>query len=72
MSKKWSFEQWIRSSAVRARISNHADYSPYVQGELQARFHAARGWKRADVVIDKSLDKGAEFIGKEVDKELRK
>jgi len=72
MSKKWSFKTRIQGNSVRGEIINRASYSPFVQGELQARYHKARGWKRADEVIDKTLDKGARFIGKEVDKELSK
>jgi hypothetical protein len=72
MSKKWTFKTRVRGASVRGEIINLASYSPYVQGEQQARFHAMRGWKRADKVIDASLQVGARFIGDEVDRELRK
>jgi hypothetical protein len=72
MSKKWSFRTRVLASVIRAEILNIATYSPFVQGEKQVWYHANRGWKRADKVIDASLNEGARFIGKEIDKELSK
>ena len=72
MDKKWKFSTRVQGNKVRGKIINLATYSIYVQGEEQVRYHAARGWKRADKVVDDSLDKGAEFVRKEMDKELSK
>jgi len=72
MSKKWSFRTRILANVVRGYIKNEASYSDYVQGEAQVWYHANRGWRRVDKVIDASLQVGARYIGKEMDKELSK
>ena len=72
MSKKWSFKTRVIAANVRGEIINNASYAPFVQGEEQVWYHAMRGWRRADKVIDASLQVGAKFIGDEIDKELKK
>ena len=72
MSTKWKFETRVLSGRVRSKIINNATYSPYVVGDLQAKFHKARGWKRADETIKATTKDAVKLIEKEIDKELNK
>ena len=72
MSKKWSFRTRAMGNTVRSTILNEASYSDYVQGEKQVWYHAMRGWRRVDKVIDASTQVALRFIGKEIDRELNR
>ena len=72
MNRRWDYDTKIRGNGVRGTITNLADYSIYVQGELQARYHAARGWTRADKEVVKNGKVFVRFVGKEIDRELNR
>ena len=72
IKKRWEFSVKKLSSVIRLTVKNFASYSIYVQGERQRHYHANRGWRRVDKVIDVSLQVLVRFIGKEIDRELNK
>lgn len=48
-------DSWRPSkTATTARLTNDAEYSPYVQGDYQAATHAATGWPTLDEVVDRN------------------
>ena len=60
LGRKWTTE--TRNRGLTAVVGNNVSYGPYVQGEKQAAFHKARGWKTAEDVAKEETDEVVRFI----------
>jgi len=59
--------QWYAKTSLakfQAKIGNLASYAKYVHGDVQAKFHGARGWKK--------LTKVVKSYKREIEKELKR
>ena len=53
--------QWtVQHDRLSTTIGNRTTYAPFVHGDKQARFHAARGWRKLKDVAE---EKRAELTG---------
>lgn len=69
LGRRWTMES--QNAGLTQVVGNNATYAPYVQSaEKQASFHAARGWKTDEQVIDEEGPTVLNYVKSEVDKEL--
>jgi len=68
LRSKWTIAS--EASGLRQVIGNNVSYGIHVQGEKQAHFHAARGWKTTEQVAKEETDTVVNFVKSEIDKDL--
>jgi len=56
LGKSWSVTVAANRDGVVGEIGNNTSYAPWVQGDKQARFHTARGWKTLDTALEESME----------------
>lgn len=52
LGRHWTMQVSANQTSIRGTLMNSASYAGYVQGDLQARIHAARGWQTVDQVVE--------------------
>lgn len=61
LGRKWTIAS--RDGGLTQVIGNNVSYGPYVQSaKLQARFHAKRGWKTDEQVVEEEKNYVADFL----------
>ena len=68
LGRKWTVK--TRDNGLTAIVGNNVSYGPFVQGEQQASFMAARGWKTTDTVAQEEGDRVNELVAQAVEKAL--
>jgi len=68
LGRRWTIAS--EASGLRQVIGNNASYGIDVQGEKQAHFHAARGWKTTEQVAEQEEATVVAFVQAEVDKAI--
>ena len=68
LGRKWTIGE--RDRGLTQVIGNNVSYGIYVQGEKQARFHQARGWKTTETIAREETDNVLGFVQQQVDKIL--
>ena len=70
LGRRWTISE--QDNGMTQVIGNNVSYGPYVQGEKQARFHQARGWKTVQDVAESENDEVLRFVQREIDRQLAK
>jgi hypothetical protein len=54
LGKSWAVNVGADKTGVFGEVGNNASYTPWVQGDKQAGYHAARGWITLDTAVQQS------------------
>lgn len=67
LGKSWTVAVSADKSGVVGEIGTNTSYAPWVQGDKQARFHAARDWGTVDQALADSQEDIDKFFGEALD-----
>jgi hypothetical protein len=70
LGRRWTHE--VSADGKTGKVGNNASYGPYVQSaEMQASFHARRGWLTDEKVAEDEADKVVKFFDDEIESLLK-
>ena len=70
LSRKWYIKVLV--SKLQVKIGNKASYAKFVHGDVQAKFHGERGWRKLPKVV-KSYKRDIEkYLKQAVNRRLRR
>jgi hypothetical protein len=69
LGRKWTVAK--RNGGLTAVIGNNVSYGPYVQDRgKQAEFHARRGWRTTDDVVEREGEAVVSWVAEKIEKAL--
>lgn len=71
LGKSWTVAVAANQDGVVGEVGNNTSYAPWVQGNQQARLHAARGWETIDTALEESREEIDGFFGEALDAWLK-
>lgn len=70
LGRRWATRQ--EDGGMTVVVGNNASYAPYVQGEKQTWYHAAREWTTTEQVAQEETAKVVKMIRESIKKEIDK